>query len=189
MNKNLIVPAIVLTCLVVFGYFYFQFMAHESMPGENIFRLANQHLEDGEYEEALKGLDETLEVNPDFNDAYLSRAITYMQMGRFDESREAYDTAIIHDESYAAAYANRGILNDRTGRFEDAISDYRRAIELNPEINEGPGMIWKFLRNVQDKQSSIEERANYLEEELEKPESERLLRVPEMDAQQRMYKK
>jgi len=189
MNKNLITPAIVLTALIVFAYFYFQFMAHESVPGENMFRLANKHLEDGKYEEALKLFDEVLELNPDYNDAYLSRAITFMQMGRFDESREAYDIAIGHDEKYAAAYANRGILNDRTGRFEDAISDYRMAIELNPEVNEGPGMIWKFLRNVQDKQNTIEERADYLEEELKKPESERLLRVPEIDAQQRMYKK
>jgi tetratricopeptide (TPR) repeat protein len=189
MNKNLITPAIVLTVLIVFGYYYFQFMAHENVPGENMFRLANKNLEDGKYEEALKLFDEVLEFNPDYNDVYLSKAITFMQMGRFDESREAYDITIRRDENYAAAYANRGILNDRTGRFEEAIIDYRRAIELNPEINEGPGMIWKFLRNIHDKQHSIEERANYLEEELKKPESERLLRVPEIDAQQRMYKK
>ena len=119
MNKNLIAPALVLTVLVIFGYYYSQFMAHESVPGENIFRLANKHLEDGKHEEALKTFDEVLSNNPDYKDAHMGRAITLMQMIRLDESREAFDTAIRLDENFAAAYANRGILNDRTGRFEE----------------------------------------------------------------------
>lgn len=189
MKKNLITPAIVFTLIVVFGYYYFQFMAHENVPGENIFRLANKNLEEGVYEDALKLFDKAIALTPDYRDAHMGRAITLMQMQRYNESRKAFDTAIGLDEGYAAAYANRGILNDRTGRYEDAIRDYRKAVELDPEITEGPGFLWRFLRNIPEKQPTIEDRANYLEEELKKPESERLLRVPEIDAQQRMYKK
>ena len=66
--------------------------------------------------------------------------------------------------------------------------DYRKAIELDPDILEGPGFLWRFMRNVDEKPPTIESRADYLEAELAKPEAERLLKVPEKDEKQRMYK-
>ncbi len=93
------------------------------------------------------------------------------------------------DNHYAQAYADRGILNDRAGQYEAALHDYRKALKLNPELAEGPGWLWRFLRNIPDRPPTIADRADYLEEQLKKPESERLLRVPELDAKQRMYKK
>ena len=189
MNKNLLTAAIGLTVLIVFGYYYFQFMAHENVPGENRCRLANKHLQDGKYNEALKVFDEVLAKYPEYKEAHHGRAITLMQINDFKGSRESFDRAVKLDENFAGAYANRGILNDRTGNHEDAVKDYRKALELNPEIAEGPGLIWRFLHNVSDKPSSIADRADYIEAELKKPEAERLLRVPEIDAQQRMYKK
>jgi tetratricopeptide (TPR) repeat protein len=189
MNKNLIVPGIVLTALVIFGYYYFQFMAHESVPGENMFRMANQYLQDGKHDDALKTFDKVIADFPDYKDAYMGRAITLMQMQEFKRSRMDFDRALALDKDFAAAYANRGILNDRTGKYEEAVSDYRKAIELNPEVAEGPGLIWRFLHNVSEKPSTLADRADYIEKELKKPEAERLLRVPEIDEQQRMYKK
>jgi len=189
MKKNLIVPGIVLTALVIFGYYYFQFMAHENVPGENMVRLANKHLQDEKYDEALKTFDEVLDSHPDYKDAHMGRAITLMQLQEYEKSRKAFDRALALDENFTAVYANRGILNDRTGRYQEAVSDYRRAIELDPEGVEGPGLIWRFLHNVSDKPSTLADRADYIEEELKKPEAERLLKVPEKDEQQRMYKK
>ncbi len=188
-NKSFVTPFIVLIGIIIFAYFYFQYNVRENVPGENKFRLANHHLEEGENDEALGTFNEVLSQYPEYKDAHLGRAITLMQMGSFDESGAAFDRAISLDEKFAAAYANRGILNDRAGRFEDAVSDYRKAIELDPELVEGPGWIWRFLRNIPDKPPSIADRADYIEAELKKPEGERLLRVSELDAQQRMYKK
>jgi Flp pilus assembly protein TadD len=185
MNKNLITAAIGLTVLIVFGYYYFQFMAHENVPGENRCRLANKHLQDGKYNEALKVFDEVLAKYPEYKEAHHGRAITLMQINDFKGSRESFDRAVKLDENFAGAYANRGILNDLTGNYEDAVKDYRKALK----IAEGPGLIWRFLHNVSDKPSTIADRADYIEAELKKPEAERLLRAPEIDAQQRMYKK
>ena len=139
--------------------------------------------------EALKVFDEVLANYPEYKEAHHGRAITLMQINDFKGSRESFDRAVKLDENFAGAYANRGILNDRTGNYEDAVKDYRKALELNPEIAEGPGLIWRFLHNVSDKPSTIADRADYIEAELKKPEGERLLRAPEIDAQQRMYKK
>jgi len=189
MDKNKLTVIISITVLAIFGYFFYQFTVRENVPGENKYRLANKHLEDGNLEEALAAFNEVIASYPEYKDAYMGRAITLMQMQEFDKARNDFDRAISLDENFATAYANRGILNDKTGRYQEALQDYRKAIALNPELAEGPGWLWRFLRNIPEKPPSILDRANYIEAELKKPESERLLRIPEIDAQQRMYKK
>lgn len=189
MNRNLTTPVIALTVLILFGYFYYQYTVRENIPGENRYRMANKYLEDSDYEEALNIFDEVLASHPEYGDAYMGRAITLMQLHEFEKSRQDFDRALALDEHFSAAYANRGILNDRTGRYEEAVKDYRKAIELNPDLAEGPGWLWRFLRNVHEKPPTISDRADYIEAELKKPAAERLLRVPEIDEQQRMYTK
>ena len=63
-----------------------------------------------------------------------------------------------------------------------------RVLELDPELIDGPHWLTRFLRNQPQKPPGIAERTAYLRKELAKPESERLLRVPEQDAEQRSYK-
>jgi len=188
MNKNILAAIFTLTILGIVGFYYYKYSVLETTPGENKYRLGNKYLEDGKYEKALQELDEVLVEHTEYKEAHLARAITLLQMGHFDASRTSFDRAIGLDDRYAQAYANRGILNDRVGRHEAALHDYRKALELNPELAKGPGWLWRFLRNIPDPPPTIADRADYLEEELKKPESERLIRVPELDSQQRMYK-
>ncbi len=189
MNRNLLHAFIGLSILVFIGYAFIQITSKESVPGENKYRLANKHLIEGELDKALTIFDESIVLNPEYNAAFLGRAITLMQMGELDAAMDGFNKAIEFDENFAEAYANRGILNDRIGMFKEAISDYRKAVELKPELDDGPGMVWRFLHLADEKPATIIDRADYLEAELAKPESERLLRVPEIDSQQRMYKK
>jgi len=188
MNKNTMTAVIGITILVVIAYFFFQYNRVENTPGENDNRLANKHLEDGNFDEALLVFNDVLAQFPDYKDAHLGKAITLMQMGDLKNSRPSFDKAIELDNNFAQAYANRGILNDRTGNYEAAVKDYKKALEIEPEIAEGPGYIWRFLHNVSERPPTIADRAIYIESELKKPESERLLKIPEIDEQQRMYK-
>ena len=189
MNRNLINAFIGLSILVFIGYAFIQTTTKENQPGENNYRLANKYLVEGDLENALTVFDEVISLNPSFNAAYLGKALTLMQLKDFKGSMKMFNKAIKLDPDFAEAYANRGILNDKTGRFKEAVSDYRKAIELKPELVDGPGLVWRFLHLADEKPSTIDERLEYIEAELEKPESERLLNVPEIDEQQRMYKK
>jgi len=82
-----------------------------------------------------------------------------------------------------------GMLRRDQGRHEEALRDYRMAIEIEPDIVKGPGFLWRFMRNISEKPPSIQQRADYIEEELKKPPAERKLSLPEMDDEQRMYKR
>ena len=56
-----------------------------------------------------------------------------------------------------------------------------------PGGREGPHWLTRFLRNQPEAPPTIADRARYLRAELAKPEAERVLRMPEIDAQQRPY--
>jgi len=188
-QSDLIKAVIALLVLGVLAVGYYRSDTSESVPGETKNRLANSYLEDGKLALALAAFDESIALNPDYAESYRGKAIALMLLERFDASRVLFDRAIELDSTSALAYANRGTLNDRAGRYAEAIRDYRKAATLDPKIAAGPGRLWRFLHNIQEKPPTIVDRADYLEEQLARPETERLLRIPEVDARQRMYRK
>ena len=172
----------------VFGLFVYKRVLVEDEPGDFHVKTGNYRLEDDRFEEAIAEFELALGQHPSHRGAHFGLALTYIRMERLDEALAKLDETLAIDPEFAVAYANRGITNDRLGRYEEAVADYRRAVELDPKVAEGPGWLWRFLRNVSEKPPTIADRADYIEAELQKPAAERLLAVPEEDAKQRMYK-
>lgn len=174
--------------LVIIGIIFYWRVGVEDNPGDYNVKAGNYRLEDGQYEEAVKEFSEALKKNPENALAHLGLAITYIQMNKSAEALVDLNRTIELAPEMAATYANRGVLYDRWGEYEKALADYRKALALDPEILEGPGFLWRFMRNIDEKPPTILQRADYLEAELAKPPEERLLKVPEIDKDQRMYK-
>jgi tetratricopeptide (TPR) repeat protein len=174
--------------LVIIGIIFYWRLGVEDNPGDYNVKAGNYRLEDGQYEEAVKDFSEALKKNPENALAHLGLAITYIQMNKSAEALVELNRTIELAPEMAATYANRGVLYDRWGEYEKALADYRKALALDPEILEGPGFLWRFMRNIDEKPPTILQRADYLEAELAKPPAERLLRILEKDEKQRMYK-
>ena len=192
MDKNIkfdkrAVPYII-GLLAIVGLIFYWRVGVEQTPGDYNVKKGNYRLEDGQYEEAVKEFSEALGKNPDHAMAHLGLAVSYMQMGKDEDAIQEFNLAIAKNPELAPAYADRGILYDRKGEYGKALADYRKALELDEEILQGPGFLWRFMRNIDKKPPTIRERADYLEAELAKPEEERVLNVPELDEKQRMYK-
>ena len=111
-----------------------------------------------------------------------------MGLGEFNAALQAINHAIDLNPDFAAAYANRGILYDKMSRHEQALQDYRKALKLDSDMGEGPDWLTRFFRNQYEAPPTIADRAAYLEKELKKPASQRLLQLPEIDKEQRSYK-
>ena len=87
----------------------------------------------------------------------------------------------------AAAYANRGIIKDRNEDYEEALKDYVKALGIDHDAVAGPGLGTVIL-NYKFKSSSVRERALYLNEQLQLPTNERILKIEELDKGQVMHK-
>ncbi|HSH42592.1 MAG TPA: tetratricopeptide repeat protein [Arenicellales bacterium] len=161
----------------------------ERVPGSTAYQQGNILFEDGDYADALEQYDEALAADPASAAYTRAKARTLMQLGRYDESLTWFDRAVAMQPFFGGTYANRGILHDRMGNYRRAVADYSKAVELDERVAEGPHWLVRFLRNQPEPPPTVADRLAYLKQELAKPESERLLRVPELDSQQRTYKK
>ncbi|MDX1513966.1 MAG: tetratricopeptide repeat protein [Gammaproteobacteria bacterium] len=170
------------------GWSVYDSFFREHTPGNFEYKRAEQLFSDEEYDRALNMYNEALHANRKHVHAMRGKARTLLQLERYDEALSQYDKVISEQPDLGANYANRGILFDRMGRYEEAISDYDHALKLDPELAEGPHWLIRFLRNQPDKPPTIADRSRYLKEQLALPPEQRLLRVPEIDEQQRSYK-
>lgn len=197
LTRTLKIVAVVLAVTFIGWAVYDRFIASVA-PGDMAYHAGNRAFEDGEYERAAAQYREALAENPDHLYALRGLARSLHLAGQHEEALVLYDQAIAHfpappeDDGELAAhatdYANRGILLDNMGRHEEALADYTRALALHEEVAKGPHWLTRFLRNQPEPPPTIADRAAYLRAELAKPEAERVLRVPEIDAQQRPYK-
>ena len=110
----------------------------------------------------------------------LSNLIIFLEKNLEDDDKTGKGTL-------AAAYANRGIIKDRGENYEGALEDYVKALGIDHEAVAGPGL-GTIILNYKFKSSSVKERALYLNEQLQLPEDERILKIEKLDEGQVMHK-
>ena len=192
---KLMVIAIAVAAAFSLGY---EYLTSEA-PGDYYVRKGDIRLSDGKYDEALENFNLALEEFPNHRGAIMGRALVFTQTERYDEAIAEFDHLIGFLEDtlekddatghgvLAAAYANRGIVYDRQGNYEAALASYIAALKTDEDTVSGPDVIHKILYGSSDV-SSVRKRARYIYEQLELPESQRVMRLPEIDDKQRMYK-
>ncbi len=168
-------------------------------PGDYETEVCDMCLKDKLYDQALQAANTALEKSPDHRGAVMCKALVFISQKMYLEATEELNYLInflektVKDDdptgigTLAAAYANRGIIKDRKKDYQGALQDYIKALGIDHEAVAGPGLGTVIL-NYKFKSSSVKERALYLNEQLQLPESERVLRIQELDEGQVMHK-
>ena len=168
-------------------------------PGDYETEVCDIRLKDKKYDEALESANIALEKTPNHRGAAMCKALVFISQKKYLEANEELTNLINFLEknvkeddktgigTLAAAYANRGIIKDRNKNYEGALQDYVKALGIDYVAVAGPGL-GTIILNYKFKSSSVKERALYLNEQLQLPESERVLRIKELDEGQVMHK-
>ena len=168
-------------------------------PGDYETEVCDIRLKDKLYDQALQAANIALEKSPDHRGAIMCKALVFISQKMYLEATEELNYLInflkktVKDDdltgvgTLAAAYANRGIIKDRKKDYQGALQDYLKALGIDHKAVAGPGLGTVIL-NYKFKSSSVKERALYLNEQLQLPESERVLRIKELDEGQVMHK-
>ena len=168
-------------------------------PGDYETEVCDMRLKDKLYDQALQAANIALEKTPNHRGAIMCKALVFISQKMYAEANEELNYLIKFLEknveaddrtgkgTLAAAYANRGIIRDRNKNYEEALQDYAKALGIDGEAVAGPGL-GTIILNYKFKSSSVKERALYLNEQLQLPEDERVLRIKELDEGQVMHK-
>ena len=157
-------------------------------PGDYETEVCDIRLKDKKYNEAIKAANLALEKTPNHRGAIMCKALVFISEKKYKEASDELDYLINFLEknlqeddktgkgTLAAAYANRGIIKDRSEDYNGALKDYVKALGIDYEAVAGPGLGTVIL-NYKFKSSSVKERALYLNEQLQLPENERILKI------------
>lgn len=86
------------------------------------------------YKSAVEDLDQAIELENDYIDAYYVRALCYSSLKKYDKAVNDFNMVIELNPDYKDAYINRGFyILEKRGDFEGAISDYNKYLELNKD--------------------------------------------------------
>jgi tetratricopeptide (TPR) repeat protein len=96
-------------------------------------------LSDYEYEMgscfyAIRDLNQAIEINPKYAEAYNNRAFINMRLKRYDRVLSDLNKAIELRPNYPHALMNRGDLYKHLGDKAKAIADYDRVIAMGKEV-------------------------------------------------------
>ena len=201
-NVNVLKRFVIYMAILTFVMFTVWALVRSFMnrpPGDYETEVCDMRLKDKLYDQAIKAANIALEKSPDHRGAIMCKALVFISQKKYTESNEELNHLIIFLEknlqeddktgigTLAAAYANRGIIKDRSGDYEGALRDYIKALGIDYEAVAGPGL-GTIILNYKFKSSSVKERALYLNEQLQLPKDERVLKIKELDEGQVMHK-
>ena len=91
--------------------------------------LAEYHLHDLEH--ACERFKKAIELNPDYDNAYLMAGVIYDEWGEHRDAAMYYQQAVEINPENSEAYYNLGLAQQSLGLYEDAVISFTRAMELN----------------------------------------------------------
>ncbi|KAI9144604.1 hypothetical protein BKA69DRAFT_1036137 [Paraphysoderma sedebokerense] len=112
-------------------------------------------------EDGIADICESIRLDPDYVDAYLSKATYLDEKGRYAEALEDCNEIVKLDPMCSRAYLLRGSLKCKLKQFGLALSDFTRCITLDPSAYRNRGLLYLMLEDydnaLRDFQMAVEQ--------------------------------
>lgn len=127
-------------------------VAVNSEAASKLFESALSTLEAGDYQKALEGFAQVLQIDPKHHDAMKMSAVSYMRLKDYNKEAEMYDKILAADPTDGLTMSMRGVALFRLKRFKDMEESFAKAKRITPkdgEIFENSGKCQMLLGNYQ----------------------------------------
>ena len=95
--------------------------------------LGDSYSRRGQYADALNAYDCSIERNPNFAEAFVSRGIAHASQLNSTQAFRDYNQALELDSMLLSAYNNRGLLYSLDANYSLALADFNLLIQLEPD--------------------------------------------------------
>lgn len=106
------------------------------IQAENLYEQGFNKIKAQNYQEAIDALNQSLQLNPAYAPAYLSRGVARLALADYQGAIQDYTQAITIDPKLAEAYVGRGNAYQAIGARQRAINDFNQALGIDPANSE-----------------------------------------------------
>lgn len=116
------------------------------------YLLAVVYDQQGNSDEAIEKLKETIRITPNDLGVLFQLGVLYWRKGEFLEAKDAFERALDINANYSNARYMLGLVYDKLGEREKAKEEFEKVIQLNPENEE----VKKILENLNQGKPALE---------------------------------
>ncbi|MGA9324775.1 MAG: tetratricopeptide repeat protein [Salegentibacter sp.] len=107
-----------------------------SKKGEIAGLIARIYIAQEDYDKAIAAMDAAKAENPDDISLLQAEADMYYRMGKKDKYKELMEKIVEKEPDNASLYYNLGVSSAELGNNDEAVKYYKKALELDPEMND-----------------------------------------------------
>jgi len=103
-----------------------------ALPSVEFYKSGFQAQTDGNYETALGYYNKSLEADPTYTRAWISKGNVLIQLNRSREAVSAYDSALALDSNVSEIWNMRGEALMNLGMYTEALASFDKALQIAP---------------------------------------------------------
>ncbi|MBN1187769.1 MAG: tetratricopeptide repeat protein [Bacteroidales bacterium] len=92
-------------------------------------KAGDEFMEKGNVEDAIVQYTKAIDSDPDYDKAYMLRAVAYEKLDKLDEALQDYNRASVFNENDAEILCNSGRILFLMGKYQDALEKLDKSIE------------------------------------------------------------
>ena len=172
--------------LIIFFWLIYDYQNSMGKVNQNYIEANNNFLKKN-YLKALDSYRKVSKLEPNNLYALEGEARCLMRLRNHNEALEIFKLVLKMDKNFVPALTNIAILYDTIEDYEKAIIYYRKAIQQDQRLLNRMSWFNRFIKNIQFKPSTVQERLSYLENQIGLESNERILKNIEIDKLQPDY--
>jgi predicted O-linked N-acetylglucosamine transferase (SPINDLY family) len=111
--------------------------------------IGTTYLQTKNYDLAIKHINISIKINPNFPDNYNNKGIALAEKKEFSEAIRNYDEAILIKDNYFDAYFNKAVALKNIKKFKESIDYFNLCLKIdqkNPKIYNNLGNLFVLLK-------------------------------------------
>ena len=118
---------------------------------DKLFARGLEQMQTMAFKEALATLNTIVQRKPEFAEAWNKRATLYFLMGEYDKSLKDCDEVLKRNKHHFGAMSGAGQIHMQLGNPKKALEFFRRAVDVNPNLDGPAQMIPLLEQHLRDK--------------------------------------
>ena len=118
---------------------------------DKLFSRGLEQMQESKFEDALATFSTIIARKPDFAEGWNKRATIYFVLGQNENSLKDCDEVLKRNPNHYGALSGAGQIELRLGNPELALEYFRRAVEVNPNLDGAAGLIPLIERYLREK--------------------------------------